>query len=127
MSRILPLLAMLILLAGPVCAAPSDTPAQDDATANADQALDLVSGESYLALPEYDRQMYVAGLNDAYLWSYAGGFERMRWIATCVDGRSARQLSAMFSKWLDDNPERWHEPAAKLFPFAMFDFCRDED
>ena len=24
----------------------------------------------------------------------------------------------------ETNPERWHEPAAKLFPFAMFDSCR---
>ena len=42
----------------------------------------------------------------------------------CVYGRKAQQLAAMFAKWLEASPECWHEPAAKLFPFAMFDSYR---
>jgi hypothetical protein len=99
------------------------------AQADSDQAppaatWQLLNGDDFLALPEYDRELYVSGLNDAYNWTVPGGFERMRWMVGCVHGRKARQLAAMFAKWLDQNPERWHEPAAKLFPFAMFDLCR---
>jgi hypothetical protein len=37
-----------------------------------------------------------------------------------VRSRQAQQLAAMFSKWLQKNPERWPEPVAKLFSFAIF-------
>ncbi len=84
----------------------------------------LLNGQAFLELAEYDREVYVTGVNDAYNWSYVAGFERMKWLGPCVHGRQAQQLSAMFSKWLQKNPERWHEPAAKLFPFAMFTACR---
>lgn len=84
----------------------------------------LFHADDYLALPEDARETYVAGLNDAYNWSYSGGFQRMKWIVACVEGRKAPQLTAMFGKWLKEHPERWHEPAAKLFPFAIFELCR---
>jgi hypothetical protein len=84
----------------------------------------LLSGQDYLELAEYDREVYVTGLNDAYNWSYVAGFERMKWLVPCVLGRKAPQLAAMYAKWLQAKPERWHEPAAKLFPFAMFESCR---
>ncbi len=84
----------------------------------------LLSGQDYLELAEYDREVYVTGLNDAYNWSYVAGFERMKWLVPCVHGRKSQQLAAMYAKWLQAKPERWHEPAAKLFPFAMFESCR---
>jgi hypothetical protein len=84
----------------------------------------LLSGQDYLELAEYDREVYVTGVNDAYNWSFVAGFQRMKWLVPCVHGRQPEQLSAMFSKWLQENPGRWHEPAAKLFPFAMFSACR---
>jgi hypothetical protein len=88
------------------------------------QSWQLFRADDYLALPDYEREFYVAGLNDAYNWSYSGGFSRMKWMVPCVSGRKARQLTAMFDKWLKQNPERWHEPAAKLYPFAIFELCR---
>ena len=84
----------------------------------------LLSGQDFLELAEYDREVYVTGVNDAYNWSFMAGFERMKWLIPCVRGRQSQQLSAMFSKWLKKYPEKWHEPAAKLFPFAMFAVCR---
>jgi hypothetical protein len=98
--------------------------AQSGAQTGKGPSWQLLSGQDYLELAEYDREVYVTGVNDAYNWSYVAGFERMKWLVPCVHGRKAQQLSAMFAKWLGTNPERWHEPAAKLFPFAMFDSCR---
>jgi len=116
-----------VLLALPVAAKETTSAPPPEVGTVPDPAWELLSGEAYLAMPDYDRQVYVGGLNDAYLWSFTGGFERMRWLVPCVDERSARQLSAMFTKWLEANPERWHEPAAKLFPFAIFEFCRERE
>ena len=83
----------------------------------------LVTGQDYLDLAEYDRETYVSGLNDAYNWSFAGGFDRLKWLPDCARGKRAAQLAAIFTKWLRANPERWHEPAAKLYTFALFDAC----
>ena len=82
-----------------------------------------MTGQGYLDLAEYDREIYVSGLNDAYNWSFAGGFERLKWLPDCARGKQAGQLAAIFTKWLRDNPERWHEPAAKLYTFALFAAC----
>ncbi len=38
----------------------------------------LLSGQDYLELAEYDREVYVTGVNDAYNWSYVADFERMK-------------------------------------------------
>ena len=119
--------AFVILIIASILASPTFlTPrarAQSDPPAG--PSWQLLSGQDYLELAEYDREVYVSGINDAYSWSYVAGFERMKWLGPCVQGRQAEQLAAMFSKWLRENPERWHEPAAKLFPFAMFAACRE--
>ncbi len=62
-------------------------------------------------------------MSDAYNWTYAGGFTKMKWLVECSQGKPMEQLTAMFDKWLKEKPERWDEPAAKLYPFAMFDLC----
>ena len=50
----------------------------------------LLSGWDYLELAEYDREVYITGVNDAYNWSYVAGFERMKWPVPCVYGRKAK-------------------------------------
>ena len=114
------LIAAAILIS-PVVLPPHAQAQSDPLTARSWQ---LLSGQDYLELAEYDRDVYISGINDAYNWSFVAGFQRMKWLIPCVHGRQPEQLSAMFSKWLQENPERWHEPAAKLFPFAMFSDCR---
>jgi hypothetical protein len=80
-------------------------------------------GTDYLGLPDIDREIYVIGLSDAYNWSYAGGFKKMRWIVDCTEKKYGTELTTMFDEWLASNPDRWEEPAAKLFAFAMFQQC----
>ncbi|MBT7757490.1 MAG: hypothetical protein HN732_09200, partial [Rhodospirillaceae bacterium] len=46
----------------------------------------LLTGQDFLELAEYDREVYVTGVNDAYNWSYVAGFERMKWLVPCVYG-----------------------------------------
>ena len=77
----------------------------------------------YLGLPDVDREVYVIGLSDAYNWSYAGGFKKMRWIVDCTENKYGGELTVIFEQWLHENPDRWEEPAAKLFAFAIFDHC----
>ena len=48
------------------------------------------------------------------------GLNACKWLGPRVRSRQAQQLAAMFSKWLQKNPERWPEPVAKLFSFAIF-------
>ena len=114
-------LIIAAMLACPVIFAPGAQAQSDSLTARSWQ---LLSGQDYLELAEYDRDGYISCINDAYNWSFVAGFQRMKGLGPCVRGRQPEQLSAMFSKWLQENPGRWHEPAAKLFPFAMFKACR---
>ncbi len=108
-----------IILAAVLTLAATQAAAQDKA-----KSWQLLTGQGYLELAEYDREVYVTGVNDAYNWSFASGFTAIKWLAPCMYARKAPQLAAIYAKWLKENPERWHEPAAKLFLFAMSDSCR---
>ena len=76
---------------------------------------------------------YVAGLSDAFVTAAVWGFtgptasdDDLRWLADCVDGKSARQLTAIYTKWLKANPEQWHRAAGILFQHAMWDACEPQ-
>jgi len=42
---------------------------------------------------------------------------------TCISGRPIRQHLAIVDVWLQENPERWHEPAIELIFSAESHSC----
>ncbi len=101
-------------------AEPNDGPSDGKRGSTSWQQL---TGADYLTMPPVDREIYVVGLSDAYNWSYVGGFKKMQWIVNCTENKNSEQLSLTFDDWLEENPARWDEPAAKLFAFAVFSAC----
>ncbi len=131
MRGVVSIIALLLFLASAsVVSAQSSNPADRDEASTGpsegDQNLrswQQFTGADYLTLPDVDREAYAAGLSDAYNWTYMGGFRKMHWMVTCTNDKWGLQLAAMFDKWLEEHPDRWDEPAAKLFAFAVFQQC----
>ena len=42
---------------------------------------------------------------------------------SCISGRPIRQHLAIVDVWLQENPDRWHEPAIELIFSAERDSC----
>ncbi len=66
------------------------------------------TGNSYLDMIEKNsavkgiETLYVKGLNDALTF-----YRNDEWIYKCSSGKSSTQLTAIFNKWLQKNPEQW--------------------
>lgn len=66
---------------------------------------------------------YIAGLSDA-LNLMASDDSNYHWLIICTKQKKTRQLVEIFKKWLNRNPERWHEPASSLFMEAIREACK---
>jgi len=67
--------------------------------------------------------LYVAGLSDG-LNRMALNAPDYHWIIECTSGKDVNQLTENFKRWLNENPERLHEPASILFMDAMKAACK---
>jgi hypothetical protein len=91
----------------------------------------FITGEQYLRLEARDRRRYVIGLIDGiFLAPLLDGSEERSWnLGKCVEGpghgMTDMQLDAILSKFLNDNPGRWHESAHISMYSALLTVCPD--
>lgn len=90
----------------------------------------FVTGNEYRSLTAVQRRAYVAGWVDGVYVSVLFGAPDhtqagapLAAMSQCVVGMSVDQLDAIFSKWLGEHPERWHEPGHILMYLAMDEVC----
>jgi hypothetical protein len=89
----------------------------------------FITGEQYLRMEAHDRRSYVMGLIDGiFLAPLIGGSQERSWnLGRCVegtgDGMTNVQLDAILSKYLNDNPGRWHESAHLSMYSALLAVC----
>ena len=71
----------------------------------------FMTGAEFLEQPEPYQQGYAAGFVNGLLISpFAGAWEScVSHYARCLGGTTDVQLAAVISRWLRENPERWHE------------------
>jgi hypothetical protein len=89
----------------------------------------FITGEQYLRMEDSDRRSYVMGLVDGiFLGPLLGGSQERSWnLGRCVEGSGEGmtnlQLDAILSKYLKDNPGRWHESAHTSMYSALLAVC----
>ena len=94
---------------------------------------DSISGEQFLDMAKKDKAWYFLGIVDATKQTRAkyaatseleqADFDRM-WEA-CIAGRTVRQQLAIVDAWMQQNPNRWHEPVVGLIFDAIRDSCNE--
>ena len=85
----------------------------------------FLTGEQYLRLEQRARNTYVMGLIDGIFLAplFGGSEQRTRNLGTCVEGMTNSQLDAILSKYLNENPSRWHEPVHRSMYTALLAVC----
>ena len=90
----------------------------------------FVTGTKYRSLTVVQRAAYVMGWVDGVFVSALFGAPDhtqagtpLAALSRCAVGMSNDQLDAIFSKWLGEHPERWHEHAHVLMYVAMDEVC----
>jgi len=69
----------------------------------------LESGQAAIDINIGDYRGYVAGVCDVC----------NRWLFTTPEGTTQGQLCAVVGKWLEEHPQRWHEPAMPMVIEAL--------
>jgi hypothetical protein len=70
------------------------------------------NGETFLGLSDHERMMYATGLTDGFIGSglFDASDESVAGLVSCVKGMSNNQITAIFTKYVNDHPENWHYP-----------------
>jgi hypothetical protein len=75
---------------------------------NAQEAVDIWSwneAEDLVEIPEVVQSWIVVSMVEGMQ------FGKDEWLRYCVEGKSPQQLRAVVMKYINENPERWHNPA----------------
>lgn len=90
----------------------------------------FISGNVYRSFTGPKRTSYVMGWVDGVFVSplfdapdHTQAGTPLAALSQCVVGMDNIQMEAIFSKWLDEHPERWHESAHLLMYVAMDEVC----
>lgn len=87
----------------------------------------FLTGTSYTDKPESLRPLYVMGLIDGMLAAplFGGSEESARSLHDCLEHGpvNSTQLTAIFDKYVKDNPEEWHLGTHIMMFKAMLKFC----
>jgi hypothetical protein len=87
----------------------------------------FLTGKQYRDESVTDQVQYSAGLVDGMLLApFFEGAEdgKVAKLGKCVEGMSSDQIAAIFRKYLDDHPERWHLPMHSSGYAALVGVCK---
>jgi len=77
---------------------------------------------NYLESSEENKLFYVMGLMDMLFYQkYTSNPELYSDICKTTDDMKARQIKAIFDKYIEEHPEKWHFPASMVFYVAIMD------
>jgi len=85
----------------------------------------FISGTEFLDMNTVEKRAYACGIIDGILVSSLFGADKqnIKQFNSCVTGMSNAQVAAIISKYLNDNPELWHEPLHITTVNAFSKFC----
>jgi len=79
------------------------------------------TGLDYVGMTHAEKRAYVMGAINGMMVAplFGGSREEMKWLEDFVENMTDVQVAAIFSKYLEDNPEKWHDGLHLLFFSAM--------
>lgn len=83
------------------------------------------TGEEYLEMSLKEQRTYAMGLVNGMLLApmFGAPKTRMLRLEQCITGMTDTQVAAILSKYLRDNPSRWHETPHTSMYAALIDSC----
>ena len=94
------------------------------AAAPTEAAIEAEDGDSFLARDQASRSAYVAGLADQLLQLHNAGLVRgFHWYVRCLQKPDAPALAEVLARYIETDPVRRQEPAARNFVWAAVEAC----
>lgn len=83
------------------------------------------NGKGFIETTEFGKKAVSLGLINGLMMAPAFGAPKYQfaWFETCVEPMSIEQIVAILKRFLDDHPERWHEPLGALAHASLLDAC----
>jgi len=89
------------------------------------KAAGLENGHDFLARSAESQADYVAGLSDQLVQLHQAGLVRgFRWYERCLAGKGSGALAQALVDYIEADPSRVPEPAARNFIWAATQICR---
>jgi len=86
----------------------------------------FVNGNRYLELSKESRTFYVLGLIDMfYSRTFYSNPEKYSYITDFTKDMTFGQIMAIFDKYLEEHPEKWHFNGAALFSEVITEIAYD--
>src|SRR5438094_9459206 len=81
----------------------------------------FATGQKYLEMTSAQKKAYAMGAVDGMLLAPLLGATKkdMAWLETCAENMTDVQVAAILTKYLENNPGRWHETAHDSMFSAM--------
>ena len=85
----------------------------------------FITGNEYLRLPDVNKLHYVMGVVDGiFLAPFFGApKDKMDWIEKFLVNMTDSQVTAIINKYLQENPQRWHESMNVIIYSAFREAC----
>jgi hypothetical protein len=114
------IIAIQLLL---ICASFSAEPRDETSIAGIEVAGGSGTAQDYLKLSANEKTAYATGqINGMLLAPFFGApRERQRWFTDYMSGMNSPQVAEIITKFLNDNPGKWHEPLNVLTYLAIQD------
>lgn len=116
---------LMFLGVGAVLLATSAASAACDPDGEPYYRIGYATGERLVEMPDLQLESYVAGIADALLATPLIGVSAdcENHMYRCIEGRSVPQLTAIVRKYINENPDRWHDGANALVYRALILPC----
>lgn len=85
----------------------------------------FLNGEQFLKLEQDQRVCYTMGIVDGFYTApmFGGKQKELQWLYACLDNKTNSQMSAILTKYVQDNPGKWDLPAHMLMIEALITAC----
>jgi len=86
-----------------------------------------LKGSEYRELSEGERASYSMGIVEGILlapWFAGEQIPKIDFLHQCIVGMTNKQLSAIFDKYLNEHPEKWHKYMSFSVLGAMIETCK---
>ena len=85
----------------------------------------FLTGEGFLKLSQKEKVSYAMGIVDGFLSApmFGANAKYVDWLSECAKGKTNTQVSAILTKYLQDNPGRWDKSVQILMFEALLAEC----
>ena len=85
----------------------------------------FLTAKDFRELPQARKVSYVTGVLDGMLLApfFGAPKNRLEWFESCVVGMDDEQVTAILSRFVAENPARWHQRVHTQFYAAMREAC----